>query len=286
MSYSPTLSGRRLGSALRRLRDEARLSAFEVANRLGWSASKISRIELAHMSVSPGDVRELLATYNVDGQQVDELVALAREARQPPWWRQYREVLPGWFEPYLGLEGEASRIYIFELGTVPDLLQTEDYTTAVLEARPQPLTPDEQAMMVSLWDTRQNRLIGDTAVELDVIIAEGALRQRVGGTAVMRAQLDHLSAVAALPNVVIRVLPFEAGAHPTMGSGGFSVLEFPSPEDSRIAYTTQLTGGFYLDLLRDVGTYRLAYEQLRAAALGPEDSAELIARLAAELTSP
>ncbi|MGI9002116.1 MAG: helix-turn-helix domain-containing protein [Pseudonocardia sp.] len=285
MSY-PSLRGRRLGAALRRLREEAGLSSFDAADRIACSPSKISRIELAHMRVSPGDVRELLAVYNVDGQQAEELVALAREARQPVWWRRYREVLPGWFEPYLGLEGEASRIYIFELGAVPDLLQTEDYTTAVLETRPQPLTPDEQDMLVGLWRTRQNRLTGDPAIELDVIIAEGALRQRVGGPAVMRAQLEHLSVAAALPNVVIRVLPFEAGAHPTMGSGAFNVLEFSHSEDPRIVYTAQPTGSFYLDTLREVGTYRLAYEQLRAASLEPDDSAELITRLTADLTSP
>ncbi len=285
-TYSPTLRGRRLGSALRRLREDAGLPSSDVASRLGWSTSKISRVEHGHIMVSPGDVRELLAVYDVAGPAAEALVALAREARQRPWWRQYSEVLPGWFETYLGLEAEASRLCIFELGAVPDLLQTQDYTTAMLDANPQPRTPDEQAMVVSLWHTRQNRLTADTAIELDTIIAEGALRQRVGGPAVMWAQLDHLAQAAALPNVVIRVLPFDSGAHPAMSSGAFNVLEFSAPEDPHIAYLAQLTSGIYLETLREVGTYRLAYEQLRAAALGPRDSTELIARLAAELPPP
>ena len=88
----------------------------------------------------------------------------------------------------------------------------------------------------------------------------------------MRAQFDHLADDAALPNVVIRVLPFDSGAHPAMNSGAFSVLEFSHPEDPHIAYLAQLTSGIYLDTLREVGTYRLAYEQLRAAALGPQSS--------------
>ncbi len=286
ITYSPTLRGRRLGSALRRLREDAGLPSADVARRLGWSPSKISRVEHGHLMVRPGDIRALLAVYNVAGPQAEALVALAGEARQRGWWRQYSEVLPAWFETYLGLEAEASRICIFELGAVPDLLQTADYTNAVLDANPQPRTPDEQAMVVSLWRTRQNRLTGDTAIALDAIIAEGALRQCVGGPAVMRAQLDHLAEAAALPNVVIRVLPFGSGAHPAMNSGAFSVLEFSDPQDSHIAYTAQLTGVMYLETLRDVGTYRLAYEQLRTAALGPQDSAEFIGLLAGELPPP
>ena len=102
----------------------------------------------------------------------------------------------------------------------------------------------------------------------------------------MRVQLGHLVDAAALPNVVIRVLPFGSGAYPAISSGAFTVLEFAAPEDPHIAYLAQLTSGIYLETLREVGTYRLAYEQLRAAALGPEDSAEFISRLAGELTPP
>lgn len=284
--YSPTLRGRRLGSALRRLRDGAGLSSSHVASQVGWSPSKISRVEGGQLTVSPGDVRELLAVYNVAGPEAEALVALAREVRQRGWWHQYNEILPGWFQAYVSMEAEASRICIFELGAVPDLLQTADYTTAVIDAHPQPRTPDEQDVMVGLWHTRRNRLNADTAMELDVIIAEGALRQHVGGPAVMRAQLDHLAEAAAWPNVVIRVLPFSAGAHPAMNSGAFSVLEFSDPDDPRTVYTAQLTGGSYLEILREVGTYRLAYEQLRVASLGPEDSAEFISRLAGELATP
>ncbi len=100
----------------------------------------------------------------------------------------------------------------------------------------------------------------------------------------MRPQLGRLPEVAALPNVVIRVPPFSAGAHPAMSSGAFGVLEFSDPEDPRTVYTAQLTGGIYREILCEVGTYRLAYEQLRVASLGPEDSAEFIGRLAGDLT--
>ncbi|MGQ0779185.1 MAG: helix-turn-helix domain-containing protein [Pseudonocardiales bacterium] len=284
--YSPTLRGRRLGLALRRLRAGAGLSSSHVASQVGWSASKISRIEGGYMTVSPGDVRELLAVYNVTGPEAEALVALAREARQRGWWHPHNEIVPGWLQAYLSMETDASRICVFELGAVPDLLQTADYTAAVIDAQPQPSTPDEQDVLVGLWHTRQNRLTADPAMQLDVIITEGALRQHVGGPAVMRAQLEHLAEAAAWPNVVIRVLPFRAGAHPAMNSGAFSVLEFSEPDDPRTVYAAQLTGGIYLEVLREVGTYRLAYEQLRVASLGPEDSAEFIGRLAGELTAP
>ncbi len=125
---------------------------------------------------------------------------------------------------------------------------------------------------------RQVRLTGHDPVHLDAVINEGALRRVVGGPDVMRGQLRRLVEMSELPNVVLRVLPFEAGAHPGV-DGSFTVLEFSDPGDPRIVYLDWLTDSDYLHGLREVAAYRYAHERLRAAALPPNDSREMISAI-------
>ncbi len=253
-----------------------------VAGELGWSTSKVSRIELARIAVTPADVRALLGALEVLSDEVETLANLAAEDRQPGWWRQYAEVLPAWFEGYLSLESEASRLLVYESEVVPGLLQTEDYAAEILRHSPYTALPDEAARAAELRRARQVRLTGDDPVRLDAVINEGALRRVVGGPDVMRPQLSHLVDRAALDHVVFRVLPFAAGAHPGV-DGSFTVLEFSDPGDPRIVYLDRMTDSDYLEGLRDVAAYRHAHEQLRAAALPPEDSIEMVTELAEEM---
>lgn len=280
-SYVPTIRRRRLGSALRRLREDAGLTTTEIAERLGWSHSKISRIETAKTPVTAADVRDLLAHYEIASDEADVLVTLARDAKQRDWWHSYSEVLPEWFEVYLGLESEASRLSVYEAELVPGLLQTEDYATALLRSHPITKTPDETEQAVRLRRARQARLSGETPMVLDAVVNEGALRRLVGGANVMRGQLQHLATAAELPNVIVQVLPFTAGAHAGI-NGSFHVLEFPDPEDPRVVYVDNLTSSLYLERSRDVGQFRLAFEQLQASALSPGESALMIAKMAKE----
>jgi len=254
-----------------------------VAEELGWSTSKISRIEQAKIAVTPADVRALLGALGAVSDEVETLVSLAGENRQPGWWRQYAEVLPPWFEGYLSLESEAARLLVYEPEVVHGLLQTEDYAAEILRHSAYTPLPDEAARAAELRRARQVRLTGPDPLHLDVVINEGALRRVVGGPDVMRAQLHRLVETSELSNVVVRVLPFETGAHPGV-DGSFTVLEFPDPGDPRIVYLEHMTDSDYLDGLRDIAVYRHAHERLRAAALPPHDSRELISRLAEELT--
>ncbi len=279
----PTIRRRRLGAALRRLREAGGMSLETVAEQLGWSPSKVSRIELAKIAVTPADVRALLGTLEVLNDEVETLVNLASEDRQPGWWRQYAEVLPPWFEGYLSLESEAVRLLAYESEVIPGLLQTEDYAAEIIRHSPYTPLPDEAARAAELRRARQVRLTGDDPVRLDVVINEGALRRLVGGPDVMSAQLQHLATAAELPNVTVRALPFSVGAHPGV-DGSFTVLEFPDPGDPRIVYLDQLTDSDYLDGLRDVAAYRHVHEQLRQRALPPSESREVIGGLIEELT--
>ncbi len=281
MASVPPIRRRRLGAALRRLREATGMSLEAVALELGWSASKISRIELAQIAVTPADVRALLGVLEVS-DEVETLVNLAGEDRQPGWWRHYAEVLPKWFEGYLSLESEAARLLAYESEVVPGLLQTEEYAAEILRHSTYTPLPDEAARAAELRRARQVRLVGNDPVHLDVVINEGALRRTVGGPDVMRDQLSRLVEATELPNVVLRVLLFEAGAHPGV-DGSFTVVEFSDPDDPRIVYLDWMTDSDYLDGLRDIAAYRYAHERLRAAALSPSDSREMISGLLREL---
>jgi transcriptional regulator with XRE-family HTH domain len=278
----PNIRRRRLGAALRRLREGSGMSLEAVAKELGWSTSKISRIELAKIAVTPADVRALLGVLDALSEEVETLVSLAGEDRQPGWWRQYAEVLPPWFEGYLSLESEAARLLAYESEVVPGLLQTEQYAAEIFRHSSYTQLPDEAARAAELRRTRQVRLGDPDPIYLDVVINEGALRRVVGGRNVMCAQLTHLIEATELPTVALRVLAFAAGAHPGV-DGSFTVLEFSDPSNPRIVYLDRMTNSEYLDGLRDVAAYRHAHERLRASALPVIDSREMISNLLKEL---
>lgn len=281
MAYIPTIKRRRLGAALRRLREATGQSADSAAAALGWSQSKVSRIETAATAVSPADVRSLLELYGALSDEITDLVSLAMEDRQPAWWRQYSEVLPENFSGYLGLESEATRISAYESEVVHGLLQTDAYARRILGQHPLTVMPYEIEQSTRLRLARQARLGGDDPLQLDVVVNEGALRRVIGGPDVLREQLAHLVEMAATPNITVRILPFTAGAHPAT-HGSFAVLEFPAPDDPRIVCLDTLATTLYREGLREVGAYQLAHERLGALALDPEGSSDFVRQMIEE----
>jgi hypothetical protein len=249
-----------------------------VGAALGWSQSKVSRIETAAVPVTPDDVRTLLEHYEASSEEIADLVQLAMEDRQPAWWRQYSDVLPDSFSGYLSLESEASRLSAYEGEVVPGLLQTDAYARQILAQHPLTVMPYEVDQATKLRRARQRRLTADDPLEYDVVVNEAALRRLVGGVEVMREQLAHLAEQAALPTVTLRVLPFAAGAHPAT-NGSFAVLEFPDTDDPRIACIDMLATTLYREGLREVGAYQLAHEPLQGLALGPDESADFVRRI-------
>jgi transcriptional regulator with XRE-family HTH domain len=280
--FTATARLKRLGSALRALRVASDLSVDQVGDRIGWSGSKVSRIETAKQIVSPDDVRALVTLYGLSEDETEKYVAIAWKAKERDWWHKYDDVLPEWFEGYLGLEAEASKISTYESDLVPGLLQTEQYAAAVLGAFPLRTTPEEQERAVDLRRARQARLADNNALILDAVISETVLRRNVGGVAVMREQLEHLIRVTERSNVTVRLLPFASGAHAGL-DGAFSVLEFPDPEDGRIVTVETMTSTLYVERTRDVGVYRLAFEQIGSDALGPVETVDMISATALEL---
>ncbi len=279
---SPTVRRKRLGIELRRLREQASLTCEEVGQRLDCSGTRISRMETGRISVRPGDVRELLEIYGVTGAEADPLVQLAREARQKGWWHTYGQVLPTWFEAYVGLEAATARFRDFQSMVVPGLLQTEDYARAVLRAAPNPGSAEDIDRLVALRMERQAILSQASPPDLWVVLSENVIRVNVGGEAIMRTQLRRLIDVAERSNVTLQVLPFTTAAH-VQPISPFTILEFPDAADPTVVYLEHLTGSLFLEHEEETRRYTVVFDHLRAEALGTPPSVDLIARAAAEL---
>lgn len=277
---SPTVRRKRLTVELRRLREKAGLTCEDVGHRLECSGTRISRMETGRIGARPGDVRELLEIYGVTGGEADSLVQLARDARRKGWWHAYGRVLPPWFEAYVGLESDAAVLYDFQPSVVPGLLQTEDYACAVLRAAPQAGCGEDIDLQVALRMRRQAILDQASPPQVQVVLSESVLRAQVGGPAVMRAQLLRLADLAARPDLTLQVLPLRAAAHAQPVSP-FTVLEFADSADPTVVYLEHLTGSLLLEDEEEVRRYQAVFDHLRAAALGPGPSADLIAAAAA-----
>lgn len=275
---SPTVRRRRLGLELRRLREQAGVTIDYVAEQLECSASKISRIETGHSGATPRDVRDMLGIYGVTGVESDELVQIARDARQKGWWHPYSPVLTS---AYVGLETEAESIRAYEQQVVPGLLQTEEYARAMIRAARPDISADEVERRVHVRMRRQLLLGQDDPVDLWVVLDESVLSRPVGGDAVMRRQMERLAEAAELPNVTLQVLPFEAGAHAGM-DGTFAIIKFAEKVDTDVVFAENATGGLFLEKAEELRKYRFIFDHIRAAALRPEESVALIAKLAKE----
>ena len=283
MAPGPTVRRRRLGTELRRLRDSAGYKLEEVAGMLGVAPSTLSRIETGKAPTKSSYLSQLLELYRVtDAGQRQILVDMAREGHRKGWWAAYDDVLPSGLGVYVGLEAEASGLRSYEIGVVHGLLQTPDYARAVLRASAPRHTADQIERLVDLRMERQRRLDDDPPLDLWVIHDEAVIRRTVGGPVVMRHQLAHLLVAAGLPGVTLQVLPFDTGAH-AGHDGPFSIVEFYDRSDSEVVYVESTAGPIDLEKDRDVRVSAEVFDRLRAAALPPEASLDLISGAAREL---
>jgi transcriptional regulator with XRE-family HTH domain len=277
-----TVRQRRLARELRRLREGAHLTIEQVANKLELSPSTVSRIETAQVGIRPRDVRELLDIYGVAGVQRDELLQIARERRQQPWWQEYRD-LPNM--ALAGFEADATSISQYSALLVPGLLQTEAYAREVLTAIRLDARPGDIQRRMDLRLNRQALLTGETAPQYWVVLDEAVVRRPVGGPAVMGAQLEYLAQMAALPSVTLQVLPFSAGAHAGM-DGEFTIFGYRAPEDPDVVYIENTGGDAYIEDADVTRRYNRIFDHLRAAALDPAESVGTLAELEHRLQEP
>ncbi|MBL3806016.1 hypothetical protein EES47_07310 [Streptomyces sp. ADI98-12] len=265
-----------LGSQLRRLREGRGITREAAGYSIRASESKISRMELGRVSFKARDVEDLLTLYGVaDGAERAALLDLAREANVAGWWHSYSDVLPGWFQTYVGLEGAASLIRVYEVQFVHGLLQTEAYAHAVVERGMPGASAAEIDRRVALRLERQKLLVSERAPGFHVVLDEAALRRPYGDRAVMREQLEHLIEISERPNVTLQVMPFSFGGH-AGESGAFALLRFPESDLSDVVYLEQLTSALYLDKREEVAQYERAMERLQRDSPDPDRTRDLL----------
>ena len=270
---APTVLRILLGTQLRRLRESRGISAQEAARAIRGSESKISRIELGRNAVREVDIADLLNLYGIsDAAEREQLLTLASQANQQGWWHRYQDVLPNWFQSYIGLEESAESIRSFDTQFVPGLLQTEDYAQAVIQLGCYPQAETDR--LVYLRKERQRRF-GSGGLRLWAIIDEVALRRPVGSPGLMRKQLEYLLDITVRPGLTLQVCPFLTGASYAAPSS-FSILSFATDDLPDVVYVEQLTSALYLDKRADVDRYTEAMDHIRATSYTPEQTKELL----------
>jgi transcriptional regulator with XRE-family HTH domain len=275
----PTVRRILVGAQLRRLRETQGLTREAAGYRIRASESKISRLELGRVGFKDRDISDLLELYGVEDEaQRDALVALAREANSPGWWHSYDDVLPNWFQTYVGLEEAATLIRSYEIQFLPGLLQTEAYARAVVSAGAPDAGIAEVERRVNLRITRQKILRRPSPPVLWAVVDEAALHRPIGGSKVMKAQVEHLLEMMKLPNVTLQVMPFRFGGHAGEG-GAFTILRFPEPELPDVVYVEQLVSAYYLDKREYVERYARTMDRLTVDSQPPEVTRETLERI-------
>jgi transcriptional regulator with XRE-family HTH domain len=275
----PTVRRLLVGSMLRRLRTEKGITREEAADAIRASAWKIHRLENGQVGYKDRDLVDLLGLYGVtDQQEIAALLELAREANSPGWWFRYGDVVPPWFRAYMDLEAAATLIRAYEGQLVPGLLQTADYARATIAGMLLPRSPEEVERRVTLKLARQQILEDPDGPRLWAVVEEAALRRPVGGTQVMRGQLERLIDATRLANVVLQVLPLSVAVHPAM-TGAFSILRFADEELPDVVYVEHLTNAHYLDKLDDVNQYLQVMDSISTRAAPPDQTVDILQEL-------
>jgi transcriptional regulator with XRE-family HTH domain len=277
---SPTVSRRELGTLLRTLRIRKGLTAEQVAERLMVSASKVSRLETGQRGASARDIRELCDLYEVGDEQRQHLMELAIEGKQHASWQPLG--VP--YSRYVGLEAEATSISDYGLGNVPGLLQTPDYAREVVRALVPKWVPDVVEQRVEGRAARQQRLFSGHPPRFEAVVDESVLHRVVGSPAIMRAQLERLLELAELPNVTLRVIPYDAGALPS-GNNKFIILRFAQPVVPDVVFIEGLTGDLYLEEPHDVEIYNTTFRTLTQLAAAPDITRDIIMTMIASYRS-
>jgi transcriptional regulator with XRE-family HTH domain len=280
---SPSVRERRLARELRSLRTSGGWHGKDVAGRLGWSASKVSRIENGRIGIGAADLDRLLDVYRVPGEQAEHLRRLVPHTRPRGWWDAYADTLSAGYANLIRLEAGSRALRCWSAVVPHALLQTADYARQVILSTWEPPTAADVARRVQVCVRRQEVLDRRDGVplELSAVIDESVLHRTPAsgdGTdprAVLRGQLERLLAVGERPNVTIRVLPFSAGL-PPVTSGSFAVLDSPVAPAPDVVYLENKTRIFFLDGDAEVQRYAAAYRHIEGMALPVPESRDVL----------
>ncbi|MER7805116.1 helix-turn-helix transcriptional regulator [Streptomyces parvulus] len=271
----PEVAARLLGEALRQARTERNLPLRDVAPVIRGSVSKLSRLERGESPPKDRDVRDLVVHYRLSGERVHEIEALLQQAKDNAWWQQYSDVTPNWLKRLIGLEDGATRIRCYENHVIPGLLQTTEYTRALVANGLPGATAEQVERRVRLRLERQRIIRGPQRPDIVAMLDEGILQRPVGGPAVMSRQLDHLIQLSDQGRINVRIVPFERSAsaapsypitHLTFGDGG----------PSELVYVELIDSAMYLSRPAEIEQYRLVLLNLAKASARRKDSRDML----------
>ena len=276
---------RRLAAELRRLRARTGLTGDQVAERLGWSGSKISRIELNRIGVKLDDLKKMLDLYGVSPAYREDLQALASESVGTGLLNVHALSLTAELSTLIDEETEAKSVWTWEPQLVPGLLQTESYARGVITGWTaiMPIPREEVERRVEARLARQRRLSRDPPLELLTVIDESVLYRKIGSGSVMHEQLEHLVTAGSLPSVRLQILAL-GGDHP-IGTGSFNYMQFTQRHDiplNDIVNVEQLARNYQIVEEWETLQYQVAFRRLTELALSPEDSHALLLRVIGE----
>jgi len=281
-SGGPTALRIVLGAQLRRLREAADITRADAGYSIRGSESKISRLELGRVGLKERDVSDLLTMYGVTDQaERDTFLEMVKRSNQPGWWHRFNDLMPDWFQDFVGLEEAATRILTYELQFLPGLMQTEDYARAIAShGRPDSAGPDVERR-VGLRMNRQKILHRPGAPRLWAVIDESVLRRPIGGREIMLRQLDHLLELTKQPQITLQVVPFALSGY--AAESPFTMLRFGEPELPDLVYIEHLAGALYLDKRDEVELYSRAFDRLTVDAVTPDRTRQMLAKVRAEI---
>ncbi|WP_121720163.1 helix-turn-helix transcriptional regulator [Streptomyces sp. E2N171] len=277
---APTLLKMLVGVQLAGFREDAGLSQDQAARSVGFSGAKLSRIESGkgRRPLTETDVRALLELYGTDDYEASVLLKLLQRAGEPGWWQRYdKRLMPEWFDRLVGLQEAAATIRTFEIQYVPGLLQTADYTRAVVE-RGLPNAPaGEVQRRVELRMRRAQLLLREDAPQLWAVIDESVLLRVLGDRTVMRDQLDHLAKMAQRPNVTLQIVPLNV-TNASAPAIPVTYLRFGGLDLPDVVYLEHIRSANFLEDRDETEEYRIVLDRLADEALTPRESVEMLRR--------
>jgi transcriptional regulator with XRE-family HTH domain len=266
-----TIVRRQLGRRLRQLRERAGKTVADVEAAKLASAVKLWRIENGKTRVKVADARALCWLYGADEPTTQILMEMAAGSAQQGWWEDYDGVMPEWFGLYLGLEGQAAQIKVYEPELVPGIFQTPEYAQAVYCTGIQPQDPTRQRRYVDMRMRRQRAVFQKTTpTQVAAIISAGVLHRSVGGPTVMEAQIERMREMSHRDQVDLRVITWDSGAHPAM-LGAFTVLDFDDPDDPAVVYLETHVGCQYLEQESQLAEYRKVFSSVHRRSISLEE---------------
>src|SRR5437764_454915 len=281
-NIGPTARRMILGSQLRRLREEAGITRQQAGYNIRGSESKISRLELGRVGFKERDVSDLLTMHAVDdagGRQT--YLDLVKQSNEPGWWRRFGDTMPNWFTDLVGLEEAASRIQIWEPLYVSGLLQIEPYARAIFSHGRPEMADERVDQLVALRMRRQKMFSRPDAPRVWMVLDQSVLYRPIGGTKVLRRQIEYLLEMSAMPHISVQILPYEHSG--LSAEHAFSLLRFGEPELPNIAYVEYLTGAHYIEKREEIEKYSRALDMLAVDAETPERSRQTLAKRRQEI---